>query len=154
MMMIFFFFTVILLLNVLIALVNDAFSESVERSGSTYWKLVADVIAEVETQTIFSPLLSGYNRPGLEYTYYCASDEEIKRFRSESEFSVFAYETNAVQRMLIKEVRDTNNSTKEELRRELTEMKMMVGRTTNDELRIELTELRGLVRDLFQLKSN
>jgi hypothetical protein len=73
MMVFFYFFTVILLLNVLIgkwsscirftekalhcttanfslsrlitALVNDAFSESVNESGSSNWKLVADVIA-------------------------------------------------------------------------------------------------------------
>ncbi|KAK3824539.1 MAG: hypothetical protein J3Q66DRAFT_383968 [Benniella sp.] len=126
MMVIFFFFTVILLLNVLIALVNDAFSESVEKSGSTYWKLVADVIAEVETQSIFNLLLRSYNRPGLEYTYYCATEEEVRKFQSKVT-SIVAQsstemhnETHQAQRMIIKgmsEVKESNNNAKEELKK-------------------------------------
>ncbi|KAK3824531.1 MAG: hypothetical protein J3Q66DRAFT_325304, partial [Benniella sp.] len=139
MMVIFFFFTVILLLNVLIALVNDAFSESVNESGSSNWKLVADVIAEVETQAIFSVLLRGYSGSGHEYIYYCADDEEVDNFRSrhsilqasdlspENRFVVASSreahaETHSTQRVMLDELQRENQETKQEL----AELKAMV----------------------------
>ncbi|KAF9343747.1 hypothetical protein BGX34_006416, partial [Mortierella sp. NVP85] len=171
-MMIFFFFTVILLLNVLIALVNDAFNESVNESGSSYWKLVADVIAEVETQAIFSVLLRGFSGSGREYIYYCADDEEVDNFRSrhsilqasdlspENRFVVESSreahtEIHSTQCAILQNISEMQRENRE-MKQELAELKGAVERSRgHDELKQELTELRGLVKDLMlQLRGN
>ncbi|KAF9916008.1 hypothetical protein BGZ65_000477, partial [Modicella reniformis] len=45
MMVVFYFFTSILLLNVLIALMNDAFVESAKEGEIAHWKLLSEVVA-------------------------------------------------------------------------------------------------------------
>ncbi|KAK3824541.1 MAG: hypothetical protein J3Q66DRAFT_325332 [Benniella sp.] len=119
-MVIFYFFTAILLLNVLIALMNDAFDESKMEGEIAHWKLVCEVLIEVETQAIFKPIVDDYD-PG--YIYYCASDEEVKKFQSGSEISIFADSSRAAhkqtQGMIIEslsEVKDTNVRTKVEIK--------------------------------------
>ncbi|KAG0306138.1 hypothetical protein BGZ98_002907, partial [Dissophora globulifera] len=81
MMVIFFFFTAILLLNILIALMNDAFNESKDQGQLAWLKQWSEVIAEVE---IF---LMGHsarqNRNYFpDYIYYGASEQEAELYES------------------------------------------------------------------------
>ncbi|KAK3824660.1 MAG: hypothetical protein J3Q66DRAFT_94401 [Benniella sp.] len=80
-MMIFVFCTSIILLNVVIALMNDAFNAS-EREGKTaYWKLVSEVLAELEMLSTYFERASS-NDGYSEFIYYCATDEEVREFLS------------------------------------------------------------------------
>ncbi|KAF9345308.1 hypothetical protein BGX34_004860, partial [Mortierella sp. NVP85] len=77
----FVFCTSIVLLNVVIALMNDAFNAS-EREGKTaYWKLVSEVLAELEMLTVYNEGANS-NDGYSEYIHYCATDEEVREFLS------------------------------------------------------------------------
>ncbi|KAF9950193.1 hypothetical protein BGZ65_006777 [Modicella reniformis] len=80
-MVIFYFFTAILLLNVLIAIMNDAYTESATEGEISHWKLLSGVIAEVETYAMSEKARErGDYYP--KHIYYCASEEEAMRFHS------------------------------------------------------------------------
>ncbi|KAF9344932.1 hypothetical protein BGX34_005201, partial [Mortierella sp. NVP85] len=107
MMVIFFFFTVIILLNVLIALVNVAFNESGVNYQNSYWKVVAEVITGMDLIMNFGERFESGSQP--EYIYYCASDEDIRKFERRSGISYLAEstqaadnETHSAQRMIIR----------------------------------------------------
>ncbi|KAG0225604.1 hypothetical protein BGX31_007592, partial [Mortierella sp. GBA43] len=89
MMVIFYFFTAILLLNILIALMNDAFNASAQEGEIAHLKLLSEVVAEVENTMTDSERRRGDNYP--KYIYYCATEEEAARFRSK--FSAFNEES-------------------------------------------------------------
>ncbi|KAK3824536.1 MAG: hypothetical protein J3Q66DRAFT_435804 [Benniella sp.] len=154
MMMVFFFFTVILLLNVLIALVNDAFNTTESEGKIAYWKLLSEVIAEMEMVTMYSEGVSN-NDSYSEYIYYCASADEVKRFQSSStsEISIFAESLKAEHERThdahhtimkgIATMQETSNVTKDELE------KLKGGENPKyDELKQELKELKDLVQKL------
>ncbi|KAI7829628.1 hypothetical protein BC939DRAFT_441306, partial [Gamsiella multidivaricata] len=81
MMVIFFFFTAILLLNILIALMNDAYNESKDQGQLAWLKQWSEVIAEVE---IF--LMSQGARQNRnyfpDYVYYGANEQEAELYES------------------------------------------------------------------------
>ncbi|KAG0051018.1 hypothetical protein BGZ83_004207 [Gryganskiella cystojenkinii] len=91
MMVIFFFFTAIVLLNILIALMNDAFNESKDQGQLAWLKQWSEVIAEVE---VFLMTQSGrQNRDFFpDYIYYGARKEEAIEYESkyfiDGEFSL------------------------------------------------------------------
>ncbi|KAF9352322.1 hypothetical protein BGX34_012212 [Mortierella sp. NVP85] len=204
MMVIFYFFTAILLLNVLIALMNDAFDESKTEGEVAHWKLVCEVLIgktstvaediidprksitdvflgehkhnkyvltlcmsiEVETQAIFKPMVGDYD-PG--YIYYCASEDEVKRFHSGSEISIFAYSSRAAH----KKTHEDQYMIKQhisEVQKELADLKELVKCLVEERnnvsqdyapyprdgaLRQEPGRLEKLVEELvLQLKSN
>ncbi|KAG0215938.1 hypothetical protein BGX28_007164 [Mortierella sp. GBA30] len=86
MMVIFFFFTAILLLNILIALMNDAFNESKDLGQLAWLKQWSEVIAEVE---IF--LMSQSTRQNRnyfpDYIYYGASEQDAELYESQYNIS-------------------------------------------------------------------
>ncbi|KAF9344391.1 hypothetical protein BGX34_005737 [Mortierella sp. NVP85] len=150
MMVLFFLFTVILLLNVLIALMNDAFNMSETEGERTYWKLLSEVIAELELITSYNERMSG-GESYSQYIYYCASEEEVKKFQSSADISGVVQsskaahnETHLAQRMIIKgisevksEVKDTNIHVKEELKKLVEET-----------MQKEFGELKNLIQQL------
>ncbi|KAG0224104.1 hypothetical protein BGX31_008191 [Mortierella sp. GBA43] len=81
MMVVFFFFTAILLLNILIALMNDAFNASEQEGALAHLKLLSEVVAEVENIIPDSSRRRGDYYP--KYIYYCASEEEATQFRAQ-----------------------------------------------------------------------
>ncbi|KAK3824676.1 MAG: hypothetical protein J3Q66DRAFT_325773 [Benniella sp.] len=139
MMALFFIFTVILLLNVLIALMNDAFNESAKEGGIGYWKLVSEVIAEMEMLTVYNQGVSNHDSYP-EYIYYCANDEEVNKFQSQFTISE-ASGLSPENRFVVEEIQTLEKDVAVEA----------VGRhRDHDELKQELTELRGLVKDLMK----
>ncbi|KAK3824675.1 MAG: hypothetical protein J3Q66DRAFT_419306 [Benniella sp.] len=119
MMVIFFFFTVILLLNVLIALMNDAFNMSETEGKRAYWKLLSEVIAEMEMISMYTERATN-NDSNSEFIYYCANDEEVEKFMARSEISYLAEstqankETQSTQRVILKDIHDQGNALKNE----------------------------------------
>ncbi|KAF9937280.1 hypothetical protein BGZ65_001607 [Modicella reniformis] len=82
MMAVFYFFTAILLLNVLIAIMNDAFNESATEGNIAHWKLLSEVIAEVETHAMLEQSLKKADYYPKQI-FYRASEEEALEFHSE-----------------------------------------------------------------------
>ncbi|KAF9185997.1 hypothetical protein BGZ51_002297 [Haplosporangium sp. Z 767] len=81
MMVIFFFFTVILLLNILIALMNDAFNESRDEGQLAWLKQWSEVIAEVEV-FIMMPSERQNRNYFPDYIYYGANEQEAEMYES------------------------------------------------------------------------
>ncbi|KAG0098226.1 hypothetical protein BGZ93_000771 [Podila epicladia] len=81
MMIIFFFFTAIMLLNVLIALMNDAYNESKDEGQLAWLKQWSEVIAEIE---IISMTPSDRQNCNYfpDYIYYGASEQEAELYES------------------------------------------------------------------------
>ncbi|KAF9347930.1 hypothetical protein BGX34_002796 [Mortierella sp. NVP85] len=112
MMVIFFFFTVILLLNVLIALMNDAFNISETEGERAYWKLLSEVIAEMEMISMYTERTTN-NDSNSEYIYYCANDEEVKKFVARSEASYLAEST---QKAILDSLHEQSNDFKSDFK--------------------------------------
>jgi hypothetical protein len=117
---------------------------------------------EVETQAIFKPMVGDYD-PG--YIYYCASDDEVKRFQSGSEISIFAYSSRAAhkkthedQHMIMQNISEVRNNVEqgnEETKRELEDMKSIVKElmersSGHDALKQEIADLKELVQLLVK----
>ncbi|KAF9291458.1 hypothetical protein BGZ68_003878 [Mortierella alpina] len=81
MMVIFFFFTAILLLNILIALMNDAFTESRDQGQLAWLKQWSEVIAEVEIYLMTQGTRQNRNY-FPDYIYYGASEQEAESYES------------------------------------------------------------------------
>ncbi|KAF9966041.1 hypothetical protein BGZ70_003464, partial [Mortierella alpina] len=81
MMVIFFFFTAILLLNILIALMNDAFTESRDQGQLAWLKQWSEVIAEVEIYLMTQGTRQNRNY-FPDYIYYGASEQEAETYES------------------------------------------------------------------------
>ncbi|KAF9929770.1 hypothetical protein BGZ67_006144 [Mortierella alpina] len=81
MMVIFFFFTAILLLNILIALMNDAFTESRDQGQLAWLKQWSEVIAEVEIFLMTQGTRQNRNY-FPDYIYYGASEQEAETYES------------------------------------------------------------------------
>ncbi|KAF9951463.1 hypothetical protein BGZ72_007027 [Mortierella alpina] len=81
MMVIFFFFTAILLLNILIALMNDAFTESRDQGQLAWLKQWSEVIAEVEIFLMTQGTRQNRNY-FPDYIYYGASEQEAEKYES------------------------------------------------------------------------
>ncbi|KAK3824542.1 MAG: hypothetical protein J3Q66DRAFT_419173 [Benniella sp.] len=134
MMVLFFFFTVIILLNVLIALMNDAFNASEKEGEIAYWKLLSDVIVDMETVAMYIEGVSSHTG----YVYYCANDEVVKKFQSKLDvlnIAELSLEAHKKTHERISEVRDTNICGKEEIKR-----------LVEDTVTKDLGELRELVQ--------
>ncbi|KAI1314632.1 hypothetical protein EDD11_001931 [Mortierella claussenii] len=81
MMVIFFFFTTVLMLNILIALMNDAYNESKDEGQSAWLKQWSDVIADAEMNYLSDG--SRQNRNYFpDYIYYGASEKEADLYES------------------------------------------------------------------------
>ncbi|KAF9361081.1 hypothetical protein BGX26_005948 [Mortierella sp. AD094] len=81
MMAIFFFFTTILLLNILIALMNDAFNESKDQGQLVWLKQWSEVIAEVEVFLMTQSTRQNRNY-FPDFIYYGASEQEAELYES------------------------------------------------------------------------
>ncbi|KAI8351683.1 hypothetical protein B0O80DRAFT_111103 [Mortierella sp. GBAus27b] len=142
MMVIFYFFTVIILLNVLIALMNDAFTVG-ERGGEfARLKVLCEVISGLENYT----MTDGARRRVdyfPKYIYYCASEEEITNFRSK--YSLFD-DTNLTPegRFLLSKSSETVSKV-EAIRDKMDAL----GDDLKAEVRQEIAELRELVKTLL-----
>ncbi|KAK3824658.1 MAG: hypothetical protein J3Q66DRAFT_325676 [Benniella sp.] len=179
--MVFVFCTSIILLNVLIALMNDAFNAS-EREGKTaYWKLVSEVLAELEMLTVYNEGASS-NDGYSEYIYYCATDEEVKEFRSKfsdsemtahAESSKAAHEvTHKTQNKIIEDVKAVGDAVRDnsqvienlkvdtpdaysELKEELAAMRELIENSRSGKVEQELAQLKELVNSLvLHLQAN
>ncbi|KAF9983582.1 hypothetical protein BGZ65_001634 [Modicella reniformis] len=145
-MVLFYFFTAILLLNVLIALMNDAFVASEKEGEIAYLKLLSEVVTDAETYFTLGGLIQRSSNWFPKYIYYCASAEEIEKFQSrfsisdvsslspESRFIVESSTTelskiSAIQRRIVSDVdalaEDMSKYTRgqDEMKQELVEMK-------------------------------
>ncbi|KAF9981269.1 hypothetical protein BGZ65_004137, partial [Modicella reniformis] len=175
MMVIFYFFSAILLLNVLIALMNDAFNESEKEGELAHWKLLSGVIAEVETHAMFkSDRERGDYYP--KQIYYGESEEEVREFHKK--YSNADVETSGVaassigetQRSINDIIMDLGKDMAEQSRRqyeelagrsniqhdELTTLRALVESSRdNDEVKKELTDLKEVLMNIAsQLKIN
>ncbi|KAI1314631.1 hypothetical protein EDD11_001930 [Mortierella claussenii] len=81
MMVIFFFFTAILLLNILIALMNDAFNESKDQGQLAWLKQWSEVIAEVEVYLMTQGARQNRNY-FPDYIYYGANEQQAELYES------------------------------------------------------------------------
>ncbi|KAG0337216.1 hypothetical protein BG000_005687 [Podila horticola] len=81
MMVIFFFFTAIMLLNILIALMNDAYNESKDEGQLAWLKQWSEVIAEIEIISMTSSDRQNCNY-FPDYIYYGASEQEAELYES------------------------------------------------------------------------
>ncbi|KAF9352088.1 hypothetical protein BGX34_000179 [Mortierella sp. NVP85] len=166
-MVIFFFFTAILLLNLLIALMNHIFNKSEKEGERAYWKLLSEVLSEMEMVTMYSER-AGYSDSHSEYVYYCASDEEVKKFQSRSEMLSLTAdpskaghsETISTQRMILKSISDVKSDVahgNEALNKRLDTLdgrgQNPYSHTEPREKLVELKDLDGLKQDLAALKS-
>ncbi|KAF9349965.1 hypothetical protein BGX34_001482 [Mortierella sp. NVP85] len=183
MMVVFFFFTVIILLNVLIALVNDAFNESGVKHTSSYWKFIADEVAVVEMRI-------GVDISRPRYIYYCEYDHNVEKFEethsvsriskhSENRFvaessreshtetpsTLYAIHQHMAEmqrenRELKQELADLKGDVKpscrhDRLEREIAELRELVERPPgHEELKRELAELKSLIEGLVLQRSN
>ncbi|KAF9984497.1 hypothetical protein BGZ65_000251, partial [Modicella reniformis] len=107
----FYFITAILLLNILIALMNDAFENSMKESEMAYWELLSEVVAEAETIMMRNMVRErGDYYP--KHIYYCASAEEAEKFHSKSSLSDAS--------------NDSGSRGNDEVKQELAELKELV----------------------------
>ncbi|KAF9343988.1 hypothetical protein BGX34_006153, partial [Mortierella sp. NVP85] len=174
MMIIFYFCTSIILLNVLIALMNDAFNAS-EREGKTaYWRLVSEVLAEME---MLYNKDAGNNDGYSEYIYYCATDEEVRefesRFMSHAESSKEAHEViHKTQSRILEDVKAVGEAVRSSSQqviegfkahagdpdgkmKEPTETRAHVKHPCCGQVEQELTQLKELVNNLvLHLQAN
>ncbi|KAF9995602.1 hypothetical protein BGZ65_008758, partial [Modicella reniformis] len=183
MMVAFYFFTGILLLNLLIALMYDVFTESTKDGAIIHLDLLAEIVAEVETYS-----MSNNDRDRGDYypkyMYYCASEEEIARFRTKYSISGVSYlsaenrfqvetsgaDASSIQRTIINDnIMALGKDMVEQSRRqdeesyqsrrqyeELARLRALVESfRSNDEVKQELAELKELVKNLAsQQKTN
>ncbi|KAF9952883.1 hypothetical protein BGZ65_004999 [Modicella reniformis] len=63
---------------------NDAFVESEKAGETSHWKLLSQVVAEVETHILYILYRKAYKRGDYypKQIYYCASEEEAMQFHS------------------------------------------------------------------------
>ncbi|KAK3824532.1 MAG: hypothetical protein J3Q66DRAFT_325313 [Benniella sp.] len=166
-MVIFFFFTAILLLNLLIALMNHIFNKSEKEGERAYWKLLSEVLSEMEMVTMYSER-AGYSDSHSEYVYYCASDEEVKKFQSRSEMLSLTAdpskaghsETLLAQRMILKSISEVKSDVTHGNDALNKRLDTLDGRVQNPyshmeprEKLMELKDLDGLKQELAALKS-
>ncbi|KAF9974029.1 hypothetical protein BGZ73_002699 [Actinomortierella ambigua] len=85
MMFIFFFFTAILLLNLLIALMNDAYNDSQQEGEQAWLRQWSVIIANVE-KTYLSPSEIHNSNTFPDFVYYGAPEEEAEAY--ESKFAI------------------------------------------------------------------
>ncbi|KAF9357795.1 hypothetical protein BGX26_003056 [Mortierella sp. AD094] len=86
MMLIFFMFTAILLLNILIALMNDAFELSKSQGEVAWYKQLSEVIGDVERFVM--PVKHHEKRDYFpDYIYYYAPEQEAENYESEHRIS-------------------------------------------------------------------
>ncbi|KAF9983654.1 hypothetical protein BGZ65_001562 [Modicella reniformis] len=157
--MIFYFVTATLLLNILIALMNDAFNDSLKEGERDYWKLLSRVVAETET---LIKLTRERERSDYypKHIYYYASEEEVEKFHlkysishvsglsAENRFVVESSEAAAssIQRTINDNITALGKDMVERSRRqdeELAEMRMLVERPRGyNEMKQELSELK------------
>ncbi|KAK3824533.1 MAG: hypothetical protein J3Q66DRAFT_383963 [Benniella sp.] len=143
-MVIFFFFAVIILLNVLIALVNGAFNESAVKYRHSFWTFIAEFLVEMEMVTMYNEGVSSSDSSS-EYIYYCATDDEVKKFESSStsEISSFAESLKAEHEITHKAQRIIMNS--------ISTMQES-SNVANEDLKMVLGQGNALKQDLVQLK--
>ncbi|KAF8936994.1 hypothetical protein BGZ58_003429 [Dissophora ornata] len=131
MMVIFFFFTAILLLNILIALMNDAFNESKDQGQLAWLKQWSEVIAEVE---IFLMTQSARQNRNYfpDYIYYGANEQEAELY--ESKYYITNKSNLSIEnRFLVETVTEEQNAS------QLTQ-------------RAILRDVQGLTKDLEKMK--
>ncbi|KAF9351292.1 hypothetical protein BGX34_000686, partial [Mortierella sp. NVP85] len=137
MMVVFFFFTVIVLLNVLIALMNDAFNKSEIEGEMAYWRLLSEVIAELEMVSWYYKGKSIDDDANYsEYIYYVKSDEEVKQFLARCATS----DVSTLAQSVKDEHKETRRAIVED-RGELLAVKQ------------ELEDLKDLIRQLVKQQS-
>ncbi|KAK3824653.1 MAG: hypothetical protein J3Q66DRAFT_325657 [Benniella sp.] len=138
MMMVFFFFTVIVLLNVLIALMNDAFNKSEREGEIAYWRLLSEVIAELEMVSWYYQGKSIDDDDNYsEYIYYVKSDEEVKQFQARCATS----DVSTLAQSVKDEHKETRRTIVDDNKGELLAVKQ------------ELEDLKDLIRLLVQQQS-
>ncbi|KAF9208762.1 hypothetical protein BGZ49_007618 [Haplosporangium sp. Z 27] len=163
MMVIFFFFTTVLLLNILIALMNDAFNESSEQGELAWLKQWSQVISDVELSYLSNG--SRQNRNYFpDYIYYVASEKDAELYESqytisnksnlsiENRFVIDAVSmeqnaTHLAQRAIIKDVQGLGTSlvkVEDEVSHEISDVKALVQQSEND-LAQELAEMKKLM---------
>ncbi|KAF9361080.1 hypothetical protein BGX26_005947 [Mortierella sp. AD094] len=166
MMVIFFFFTTVLLLNILIALMNDAFNESSNQGQLAWLKQWSEVITDVESSYLSNG--SRQNRNFFpDYIYYGANEKEAEAYESQffiSNKSNLSIEnryvidtvsteqsaTHLTQRAILKDVQNLEkdlekvDKNQEEVTQEINKVKSLVQQTQSD-LAQELAEMKKLV---------
>ncbi|KAF8938005.1 hypothetical protein BGZ58_001746 [Dissophora ornata] len=170
-MMMFFFVTTILLLNILIALMNDAFNESKQEGKLAWLKQLSDVIAEIEV-IYMSPDMRANPDWFPDYIYYGASEQEAELYESQytitnkSELSVenqFLLEAVSgeqsvpagVQKTILNDVRTLTSKLEEmELAREAHNKDMDEMKALQEQSNMELTEIKKLITALIATQSN
>ncbi|KAK3824655.1 MAG: hypothetical protein J3Q66DRAFT_94295 [Benniella sp.] len=153
MMVVFFFFTVIVLLNVLIALMNDAFNKSEIEGEIGYWRMLSEVIAELEMIMSYKEKASDSDNYS-EYIYYVKSDEDVKQFQARcatSDVSTLAQsvklahdEAHEFQCQILHDVKAVSNAVCSSSQHSCC----------GGEVKQELDHLKELVEKLVRLQTN
>ncbi|KAF9174975.1 hypothetical protein BGX20_008911 [Mortierella sp. AD010] len=162
MMVIFFFFTTVLLMNILIALMNDAFTQSSNQGQLAWLKQWSEVIMDVELSYLSNG--SRQNRNFFpDYIYYGASEKDAEAYESkflisnksnlsiENRYMFDAvsseqYATTMAQRAILKDVQIVEKDLKlmekneEEVTHEISDMKSLMQQNQS-----ELAEMKKLV---------
>ncbi|KAG0013361.1 hypothetical protein BGZ80_011124 [Entomortierella chlamydospora] len=116
MMVIFFFFTTILLLNILIALMNDAFNESKDQGQLVWLKQWSEVIAEVEVFLMTQSTRQNRNY-FPDFIYYGASEQEAELY--ESKFSITDKSNLSIENRYLVETLEDEQSAAQQTQRAL-----------------------------------
>ncbi|KAG0354620.1 hypothetical protein BG005_006333 [Podila minutissima] len=148
MMIIFFFFTAIMLLNILIALMNDAYNESKDEGQLAWLKQWSEVIAEIE---IISMTPSDRQNCNYfpDYIYYGASEQEAELY--ESKYYIASKSNLSLEnRFLIETVSTEHNATQLSQRAVLRDIQTVAHemdklRQTQDEFNQDMARLVELM---------
>ncbi|KAI1292757.1 hypothetical protein EDD11_008588 [Mortierella claussenii] len=142
MMVIFFFFTTVLLLNILIALMNDAFDESKNEGQSAWLKQWSDVIADAEVNHLSDGSRQNHNY-FPDYIYYGASEKEADEYESQYHIankSNLSIENRFMVETVLKEQSDTQK-TQRVIVRDINKLEQTVQQ--------ELADMRKMMEILF-----
>ncbi|KAF9133445.1 hypothetical protein BGW39_009756 [Mortierella sp. 14UC] len=139
MMILFFFISAILFLNILIALMNDAFNESKNQGQLAWLKQWSEVIAEVEVFLMTQNTRQNRNY-FPDYIYYGANEQEAELY--ESRFFIASKSNLSIEnRFLIDTVTIEQNATQLTQRQVLRDVQM---------LSRELENLKGIQEEFNQ----
>ncbi|KAF9361953.1 hypothetical protein BGX34_006811 [Mortierella sp. NVP85] len=96
--------TAILLLNIIIALINNAFQLDKLQCESTHWERLSEVIARAE---LYTATRSDNSHP--KYIYYSASQKDIEEFRSKNSISAASGFSPGNNNLVVNTIYDTGH---------------------------------------------
>ncbi|KAF9176688.1 hypothetical protein BGZ50_009839, partial [Haplosporangium sp. Z 11] len=155
-MIVFFFFTVVLLLNVLIALINQAFND-----GDGTWRLMwlqnrLHVIESVENLSFHIPGFREHHNYFPDVIYYSATDQEIEDFKAKytADFSTSkADKTPMSKEELQEEIRDALQEQSKVHQKQISTMKEEIQQQIHAALQEQMKEFKAMLAEKTKVEA-